>query len=60
MQIANALRPGDTIALIAPASTPQISDKITKSIAYFERLGYRVVLGKHIEKKWGYLAGSDK
>ena len=53
------LRPGDTIALIAPASTPQLKAKITKSVAYFEKLGCRVVLGKNIEKQNGYLAGTD-
>ncbi len=56
---AKILRPGDTIALIAPASTPQLKAKITKSVAYFEKLGCRVVLGKNIEKQNGYLAGSD-
>jgi muramoyltetrapeptide carboxypeptidase len=57
---AKALHPGDTIALIAPASTPQTSEKITKSVRYFEELGYHVSLGKHIEKQHGYLAGTDK
>ena len=57
---AKALHPGDTIALIAPASTPQTSEKISKSVRYFEELGYHVALGKHIEKKRGYLAGTDK
>ena len=27
---------------------------------YFEQLGYRVVLGKHIDSERGYLAGTDK
>ena len=57
---AKALHPGDTIALISPASTPQTSEKISKSVRYFEQLGYHVVLGKHIEKERGYLAGTDK
>jgi muramoyltetrapeptide carboxypeptidase len=57
---AKALRKGDTIGLIAPASTPQIKEKITGSVRYFESLGYRVALGKNIEKRYGYLAGNDK
>ncbi len=59
MPLAKALQTGDTIALIAPASTPPFKEKITKSVEYFEKLGYRVVLGKHIEKRYGYLAGTD-
>ncbi len=57
---AKKLNPGDTIAIIAPASTPQTEEKISRSVAYFEELGYRVILGKHITKERGYLAGSDK
>ncbi len=57
---AEALHSGDTIALIAPASTPQTSEKISKSVRYFEQLGYRVILGKHIENERGYLAGTDR
>lgn len=60
MQKATVLKPGDTIAIIAPASAPQVPEKVTKSVEYFERLGYRVTLGKNIEHRYGYLAGSDK
>lgn len=54
------LRSGDVIGLISPASPPSSAEKIQKSVAYFERLGYRVVVGKHASDQWGYLAGSDK
>ncbi|MFI5263593.1 MAG: LD-carboxypeptidase [Candidatus Kapaibacterium sp.] len=57
---AKALQPGDTIGIIAPASKPRTSEKITKSVRYFEQLGYRVLLGKHISNERGYLAGTDK
>lgn len=57
---AQALRKGDTIGLIAPASKPQKREKIDNSVRYFESLGYRVTLGKSIEKGYGYLAGTDK
>jgi muramoyltetrapeptide carboxypeptidase len=56
---ASALKKGDTIALIAPASAPVARERITNSVKYFEKLGYRVELGKNIENKYGYLAGSD-
>src|SRR5437868_8166417 len=56
---ARALLSGDTIGIIAPASTPQKEEKITQSVRYFESLGYRVELGKHIRDERGYLAGDD-
>jgi muramoyltetrapeptide carboxypeptidase len=57
---ANALRPGDAIGLIAPASPPRSQDRIEKSVQYFERLGYRVEMGKHLMDSPGYLAAPDK
>ena len=54
------LRPGDLIGLIAPASAPDSLEKIQRSAAYFEKLGYRVKLGPNIEAKSGYLAGKDQ
>ncbi|MEP7234650.1 MAG: LD-carboxypeptidase [Ignavibacteriota bacterium] len=56
---AKALQPGDTIGIIAPASAPQIESKITRSVRYFERLGFNVEIGKHIYKPRGYLAAKD-
>ncbi len=60
MTKAQKLHPGDTIGIIAPASTPQTAEKIARSVKYFESFGCRVTLGKHIEKEHGYLAGNDK
>ena len=54
-----ALRRGDIIGICAPASPPSSEDKITKGIAYLERLGYHVQLGRSVYHKHGYLAGSD-
>jgi len=56
---AKALHSGDTIGIIAPASAPQVAEKITKSVRYFEQLGYRVELGKHLREPRGYLAARD-
>lgn len=53
------LHPGDTIALIAPASTPATQERIDGGIKYLEKRGYRVVLGKHVSDVHGYLAGTD-
>lgn len=54
------LRPGDTIALIAPASTPATQERIDGGITYLEKRGYRVVVGKHVTDVHGYLAGPDE
>lgn len=53
------LKKGDLIGIIAPASPPVKAESIYKSIEYFESIGYRVELGKHVFNKYGYLAGSD-
>jgi muramoyltetrapeptide carboxypeptidase len=55
-----ALKKGDIIGLIAPASAPLAQDKIDKGAAYFEHLGYQVKLGAHVRAVRGYLAGTDE
>lgn len=55
-----ALKKGDVIGIIAPASPPSVPEKITKGAEYLERLGYRVKLGKNIRNVYGYLAGTDQ
>lgn len=56
----HALKKGDTIGIIAPASPPSLPEKITKGAEYLEKLGYRVKLGKNVQKVYGYLAGTDQ
>lgn len=53
------LRPGDVIGIIAPASAPSSVEKIEKGAVYFEKLGYRVKLGKNVKASHGHLAGTD-
>jgi muramoyltetrapeptide carboxypeptidase len=55
-----ALKKGDTIGIIAPASAPLSQEKIDNGAAYFERLGYRVKLGANVRAVRGYLAGTDE
>lgn len=60
---AKALRKGDVIGIVAPASAPRSEERITKSVEYFERLGYRVELSKHLRDSMAradYLSASDK
>ena len=54
------LKKGDTIGLVAPASTPSSNEKIEKGVLYLEQLGYRVKVGKYIHEVRGYLAGTDE
>jgi len=55
----NKLQKGDTISIIAPAGDVA-EDKILNSAKYFERLGYKIKLGKNIFNKDRYLAGNDE
>jgi muramoyltetrapeptide carboxypeptidase len=54
-----ALKPGDTIALVAPAS----AGDITAVKVYAEQLvqaGYKVRMAPDIDRRWHYLAGDDE
>jgi len=53
------IRKGDPIGIISPASSPDDLTRIEKSVNYFEKLGYRVEVGKNVWKERGYLAGED-
>jgi len=57
--IPERLHPGDTIALIAPASAPPDPKAVDHSVAALEALGFKVKLGRNIRKRWGFLAGKD-
>ncbi|MBK3496981.1 LD-carboxypeptidase [Viridibacillus sp. YIM B01967] len=53
------LQVGDTVGIIAPASPPNI-ENLTKSFAFLEELGLKYVIGKSVQLKNGYLAGTDE
>ncbi len=53
------LRRGDVIGLVAPASPPRNGTIVEQSVRYFERLGYRVETGRHLEAVHGFSAGTD-
>jgi len=55
----SALKKGDLIGLISPASSPDELNRIESSVKYFENLGYRVIVGNNVGKYRGYLAGND-
>ena len=49
-----------TIAVVAPASSPQTRSEIEQATAYFEARGHRVLLGPNHARVHGYLAGTDE
>lgn len=53
------LNTGDVIGLVSPASSPRDLSRIEKSVKYFESVGYRVEIGKHVGGQHGYLSGTD-
>ena len=55
-----ALKRGDVIGVVCPASAPSSHTKIVEGAEYLERLGYQVKLGTNIRAIRGYLAGTDK
>jgi muramoyltetrapeptide carboxypeptidase len=54
------LQKGEVIGIISPASSPEDLTRIESGVHYFESLGYKVEVGKHVGKIHGYLAGTDE
>jgi len=52
------LPPGGKIGVVAPAGPLRPSD-LARGLAYLKERGYRVVEGKHLRCRRGYLAGTD-
>jgi muramoyltetrapeptide carboxypeptidase len=53
------LTQGDTIGIITSASSIE-TKKLKDALPFFENLGLQVKLGEYIDRKNGYLAGTDK
>jgi muramoyltetrapeptide carboxypeptidase len=53
------LQKGDMVGVIAPASPPNM-EKLKRGIHFIKKLGLDVKLGSHLEKRMGYLAGTDE
>lgn len=54
------LEPGATFGIIAPASAPPDPKNVDLAIAALEKLKFKTKLAKHVHKRWGFLAGSDR
>lgn len=55
-----ALKPGDTIGLVAPAGPLARGEDLNTPISMLEGMGYKVRLAPEALRKTGYLAGSDE
>jgi len=53
------LRPGDTVAIVAPASPWENRSELLRAVAGLERWGLHVRLGEHASDRLAYLAGRD-
>ena len=53
-----ALRRGDSIALVVPAS-PVKRERIERAVAKYEELGFRIKIYGDLYRQHGYLAGDD-
>jgi len=55
-----ALKKGDKVALIAPASNIEQAEDLNIACDVIKWLGFDPVVGKNIMNQYGYLAGQDK
>lgn len=55
-----ALQPGDTVAVIAPASRPVLPSSLAQGIHQLENMGFQVKCGSHVLSRNGFLAGTDE
>jgi muramoyltetrapeptide carboxypeptidase len=54
------LRDGDTVAVVAPASSWENRSELLRGVAGLEAWGLRVRLGDHVNDRHGYMAGRDE
>ena len=53
-----ALKPGDTIGIVAPASP--VTGPLDPYVKILQSLGYQVKIAPHARTRYGYLAGTDE
>jgi muramoyltetrapeptide carboxypeptidase len=54
------LRQGDTVGIVAPASSWENRSELLRGIAGLEAWGLNVKLGAHVNDRHGYMAGRDE
>lgn len=55
-----ALKKGDTIGLVAPASPVLMPGGVEKAVKVLKEQGFNLVIGESCTKNYGYLSGSDE
>lgn len=55
-----ALRPGDTIGLVAPSGAVRSEHGVERAVAYLQNMGYQVKAGESCGQIYGYLSGTDE
>lgn len=55
---APSLKQGDVVAIVAPSGAVH-KDSLDRGVEILKSLGYRVKMGKSVQKRYGYLAGND-
>ncbi len=58
--LAPRLKPGDAVALVAPATVVYANLDVQIAVETLEAMGLRVVVGRHVLDRFGYLAGTDR
>jgi muramoyltetrapeptide carboxypeptidase len=54
------LREGDTVGIVAPASSWESRSELLRGVAGLEAWGLKVKLGAHVNDRHGYMAGRDE
>lgn len=54
------LKLGDTIGVVSPASPSEKNSEVVRGVETLERLGYKIVLGKNVNKCKGFVAASEE
>lgn len=54
------LKPGDSIAVIAPSGALRERDALEKGMQIWQSRGYQLKLCRGYDDRWGYLAGTDQ
>ncbi len=54
-----ALKRGDTVALVCPSSRPFDPGKIAQGKQFLESEGFKVIVGENVLKRYGNFAGTD-
>jgi muramoyltetrapeptide carboxypeptidase len=54
------LKPGDTVGLIAPASSDDEPAHLENALATVRGMGLVPKLGRHVSDRYGYLSGTDR